>query len=81
MPLRPHRPRIQPAHEDGLDLLVYIGMDAIELDGKHFEAQRLLRVTPSSVATSSAEFDIPAIKALAATDNPMITNARSGCFG
>ena len=48
--------------EDGLDLLMHIGMDTVELDGKHFT----LKVAKGDTVKRGdviAEFDIPAIKA------------------
>ena len=48
--------------EDGLDLLMHIGMDTVELDGKHFTP----KVAKGDIVKRGdviAEFDIPAIKA------------------
>lgn len=63
--------------EDGLDLLMHIGMDTVELDGKHFEP-KVAKGDTVKRGDVIAEFDIPAIKAagyLLAT--PMvITNAK-----
>ena len=63
--------------EDGLDLLMHIGMDTVELDGKHFEP----KVAKGDIVKRGdviAEFDIPAIKAAGyPLATPMvITNAK-----
>lgn len=48
--------------EDGLDLLMHIGMDTVELDGKHFEP-KVAKGDTVKRGDVIAEFDIPAIKA------------------
>lgn len=48
--------------EDGLDLLMHIGMDTVELDGKHFEP-KIAKGDTVKRGDVIAEFDIPAIKA------------------
>ena len=48
--------------EDGLDLLMHIGMDTVELDGKHFEP-KVAKDDTVKRGDVIAEFDIPAIKA------------------
>lgn len=47
--------------EDGLDLLMHIGMDTVELDGKHFEP-KVAKGDTVKRGDVIAEFDIPAIK-------------------
>lgn len=63
--------------EDGLDLLMHIGMDTVELDGKHFEP-RVAKGDTVKRGDIIAEFDIPAIKAAGyPLATPMvITNAK-----
>lgn len=48
--------------EDGLDLLMHIGMDTVELDGKHF-TPKVAKGDTVKRGDVIAEFDIPAIKA------------------
>lgn len=48
--------------EDGLDLLMHIGMDTVELDGKHF-TPKVAKGDTVNRGDVIAEFDIPAIKA------------------
>lgn len=48
--------------ENGLDLLMHIGMDTVELDGKHFEP-KVAKGDTVKRGDVIAEFDIPAIKA------------------
>ena len=48
--------------EDGLDLLMHIGMDTVELDGKHF-TPKVAKGDTVKRGEVIAEFDIPAIKA------------------
>ena len=47
--------------EDGLDLLMHIGMDTVELDGKHF-TPKVAKGDTVKRGDVIAEFDIPAIK-------------------
>ena len=47
--------------EDGLDLLMHIGMDTVELDGKHF-TPKVAKGDTVKCGDILAEFDIPAIK-------------------
>ena len=47
--------------EDGLDLLMHIGMDTVELDGKHF-TPKVAKGDTVKRGDILAEFDIPAIK-------------------
>lgn len=63
--------------EDGLDLLMHIGMDTVELDGKHFEP-KVAKGDTVKRGDVIAEFDIPAIKAAGyPLATPMvITNAK-----
>ena len=63
--------------EDGLDLLMHIGMDTVELDGKHFEP-KVAKGDTVKRGDIIAEFDIPAIKAAGyPLATPMvITNAK-----
>ena len=63
--------------EDGLDLLMHIGMDTVELDGKHFEP-KVAKGDTVKRGDVIAEFDIPAIKAVGyPLATPMvITNAK-----
>ena len=63
--------------EDGLDLLMHIGMDTVELDGKHFEP-KIAKGDTVKRGDVIAEFDIPAIKAAGyPLATPMvITNAK-----
>ena len=49
--------------EDGLDLLMHIGMDTVELDGKHF-TPKVAKGDTVKRGDVIAEFDIPAIKAV-----------------
>ena len=55
--------------EDGLDLLMHIGMDTVELDGKHF-TPKVAKGDTVKRGDVIAEFDIPAIKA---TGYPLAT--------
>lgn len=48
--------------EDGLDLLMHIGLDTVELDGKHF-TPKVAKGDTVKRGDVIAEFDIPAIKA------------------
>jgi len=48
--------------EDGLDLLMHIGMDTVELDGKHFEP-KVAKGDTVKRGDVLGEFDIDAIKA------------------
>ena len=48
--------------EDGLDLLMHIGMDTVELDGKYF-TPKVAKGDTVKRGDVIAEFDIPAIKA------------------
>ena len=48
--------------EDGLGLLMHIGMDTVELDGKHF-TPKVAKGDTVKRGDVIAEFDIPAIKA------------------
>ena len=48
--------------EDGLDLLMHIGMDTVELDDKHF-TPKVAKGDTVKRGDVIAEFDIPAIKA------------------
>ena len=48
--------------EDGLDLLMHIGMDTVELDGKHF-TPKVAKGDTVKRGDVIAEFNIPAIKA------------------
>lgn len=48
--------------EGGLDLLMHIGMDTVELDGKHF-TPKVAKGDTVKRGDVIAEFDIPAIKA------------------
>ena len=63
--------------EGGLDLLMHIGMDTVELDGKHFEP-KVAKGDTVKRGDVIAEFDIPAIKAAGyPLATPMvITNAK-----
>ena len=63
--------------KDGLDLLMHIGMDTVELDGKHFEP-KVAKGDTVKRGDVIAEFDIPAIKAAGyPLATPMvITNAK-----
>ena len=63
--------------EDGLDLLMHIGMDTVELDGKHF-GPKVAKGDTVKRGDIIAEFDIPAIKAAGyPLATPMvITNAK-----
>ena len=63
--------------KDGLDLLMHIGMDTVELDGKHFEP-KVAKGDTVKRGDIIAEFDIPAIKAAGyPLATPMvITNAK-----
>ena len=65
------------APADGKDLLMHIGMDTVELDGKHFEP-KVAKGDTVKRGDIIAEFDIPAIKAAGyPLATPMvITNAK-----